>query len=272
MANIVKFSNTDVTIFVTSTTSTQIDLTCPTLPEGEYLVTVTNHDGVSNSVPFSIIGDPDPLLGFAPIDDHVAIGKSRLMYQYLREHLTEQQHADSNEVSKLIQGLYTTGIQQLEDAMLTIVPKLSIDDMTGFALDGIGEVVGQNRNGLSDIAYRVHLKGKIALNNSNGRVDDIYKVWNSFGSTSPNTEITEVYPASIQITTDVSPDPTFLPIIIDYINRALESGIGLSGVIIYDPVEAFQFSATASPVIDTVHGFGNSSDPLTGGKLATVII
>ena len=54
---------------------------------------------------------------------------------------------------KLLSALYTTGFQAVEDIALTLTNRWDIDSVSGPALDDIGIIVGQPRNGVSDDAF-----------------------------------------------------------------------------------------------------------------------
>ncbi len=266
----VRFDNHDVTVYMTSSSGSQIDLTTPDLPAGEYEVSVLTSEGLSNSVPFTIIEDIDPTSGVTKITNHIEAAKERLLHQYLKPH--EELTAPNGEdlkVENLLQALYTSGVQGFEDAAYTIIPKLVVDDNEGKQLDGIGDIVGQLRNGLEDDDYKIYLKGKIGLNNSNGTLDDIYLIWNAF-SLATTSEILEIFPASVQIQSDTAPPSKYLPIIKNYLNKALGAAIGLTGIIIYDTDEAFAFSDTGSSETSTTHGFSDLAQT-TGGKLSELI-
>jgi len=270
---VVKFSNEDVTIFLTSVSETELRMPCPPLPAGEYTVTVLNPGHVSNGVPFTIIEDIDPVSGFTQISNHTEIAFGRILHQYKKPHLNAQELKVSTQLPKLIQGFYSTGVQEFEDAAFTTIPKTNINANVGKSLDDIGGIIGQLRNGLPDNEYKIYLLGRVARNSSNGVSDDIYKVWNAF-SLAVTTVIEEVFPAGVQIISDTLPPlpASFIPIIKENIDASLGAGISLVGIVIYDPVDAFQFSSSALPEIDAVHGFGDiPANPITGGKLATVL-
>jgi len=182
----------------------------------------------------------------------------------------DEGYVESTQLAKLIDALYLKGLQDIEDAIFSIIPKLSIDDITGKSLDGIGDIVGQSRNGLDDATYKIHLKGKIALNSSEGTLSDLYIVWNAF-SGSVSSLIREIYPAGIEVETDISPPTAFIPIIKEYLDRAAVAGVKLGGIVLYDPVDAFQFSSSINSTTDSLHGFGDTADLNTGGKLAGLL-
>jgi len=171
---------------------------------------------------------------------------------------------------RLMQALYTSGMQTLEDSVFSLIPRYNIDEMSGPALDDIGIIVGQLRNGTSDEVYRIHLKGKIAVNTSQGTLDDVYRVWTAFTGTD-NVEVVETFPAGINIVTDVSPNQEYIPIIKDYVDRSLLVGVSLGDIILYDPTEAFTFSDSIVPGSSALLGFGDTGDVNTGGKLAGIL-
>jgi hypothetical protein len=266
----VRFSNIDVTSNVSASSDTQLDLTNLTVPPGVYLVTVTTNEGVSNQFSFEILEEVDAEEGFTKITDHVQQAYNRILHQYKRPHLNAQEYAESTQVPKLLEALYSEGTQGLEDAAFSTINKLDIDNNEGAALDLIGEIVGQGRNNLADAEYRLYLKGKIALNSSNGTSDDIYQIWNAF-SFATAADILEVFPAGIEIVTNTAPPADYLPIIRDYIDKALGVAISLVGIVAYDPTDAFQFAEGDTSITDPIHGFGDTGDPAIGGKLADLI-
>lgn len=91
----------------------------------------------------------------AKIDDHVAEAIARLLQQY---------KGRSN-----VEGLFTAivqMIQKLENAMYPLIQYRQLAFAYGSQLDGLGLIIGQRRNGLSDDQYRVLLIGTIAANYS----------------------------------------------------------------------------------------------------------
>lgn len=268
----VKFDNVEMIGFVTENTESKITITNPTLPPKQYLVTVIKEIGPSNSLVFPIVEPLDASEGFTQITDHVQQAKNRILHQYLRPHLDASQYAISTQLPKLVEGLYSKGIQGFEDAVFTTIPKLDIASNSGKNLDQIGDIVGQQRNDLNDDDYRARLKGKVAVNTSNGHSDDIYRIWKAYSSATV-VLITEVFPAGIQINTDTVPSGGNLPEVIKLIDDSLGAGISLVGIILSDPVNSFQFSPSVIPVIDPLHGFNDTTiaPSNTGGKLAQII-
>jgi len=82
MATSVFFDGIDVSSYVTGVNGSIIDMTCPNLPVGEYMVTIENENGVSNRVRFTIVAEVDATEGFTREIYHVERGNSRFMHQF----------------------------------------------------------------------------------------------------------------------------------------------------------------------------------------------
>lgn len=108
-----------------------------------------------------------------------------------------------------IKGQLTTYLSQnndIEATTLDIIKSRSIDTSVGIQLDQIGALVGQPRNGLTDVNYRTQIKFKIAVNNSNGTPEEIINMlYDVTGST--EVRYFEHYPASYMISYNGSNTP-----------------------------------------------------------------
>jgi len=67
-------------------------------------------------------------------------------------------------------------VQELEDAAIQVLLGRLPDFAQGVQLDALGRIVGQSREGLDDDRYRVHIRARIAINQSFGRPDDLLTV------------------------------------------------------------------------------------------------
>lgn len=67
--------------------------------------------------------------------------------------------------------------QDLEDAAQSLFGMYDIDNSSGVQLDVIGRIVGQSRNSLDDVTYRLFLRARIATNLSDGDPESIYQVF-----------------------------------------------------------------------------------------------
>jgi hypothetical protein len=73
-------------------------------------------------------------------------------------------------------GAIAPQFQDLEDALFDLLTLRTVETATGNALDVLGRIVGQPRDGLSDDDYRRFVRARIATNKSRGRSKDIYTV------------------------------------------------------------------------------------------------
>ena len=64
----------------------------------------------------------------------------------------------------------------LEQAFQSLLTLLNIDASNGAQLDNLGRVVGQPRQGVDDITYRLYLRARIKASHSSGTGEDIYVV------------------------------------------------------------------------------------------------
>lgn len=67
-------------------------------------------------------------------------------------------------------------IQDLENAAFAVLTERTIDTAVGVQLAAIGKVVGQPRAGETDALYRRKIRARIATNNSEGTIDEIYNI------------------------------------------------------------------------------------------------
>lgn len=73
---------------------------------------------------------------------------------------------------------YLQQVQYLEDAIHATVEAWDIDNATGWRLETIGALVGQQRIGSTDAVYRVFIKARIRANRSLGKYEDLAAVAN----------------------------------------------------------------------------------------------
>lgn len=104
-----------------------------------------------------------PTSSVAPID-HVAAGLARLYMQFRKPNI----------IALLRNNLERWN--DLEQVCQDLLVKRSIFVAEDSQLDDIGRIVVQPRNGLDDEVYRRYLFARIAVNNSNGLVEDVIKV------------------------------------------------------------------------------------------------
>jgi hypothetical protein len=191
-----------------------------------------------------------------PITTHIEDAKNRLIFQYKGKPKREG----------LIEALFGQRSQDFENAAQQLFSRLNIDDSVGVQLDGIGTIIGQDRNALADAVYRLFIKGKIGQNTSEGEIEKVLDVWRLISSAN-TIRLVEVFPAEIWLYYDVPLDPELVDPAFELIQNVVGAGIAVKFLIAYDPEEAFAF---AGGVDLNVAGFGDDGDPLVGGKLSTI--
>ena len=109
-----------------------------------------------------------------------------------------------------ITGFITAQINQVqafENACFTVVAVNSLLNSSGETLDGDGSVVGEAREGRSDLDYRAAIRARIILNLSYGRCEDIIALLQAI-SNIERVRVMENFPASFvaQIIDPIDPD------------------------------------------------------------------
>lgn len=205
--------------------------------------------------------------------DHVAAGLNRLPQQW---------RTSPNMIALL--SVFLARYNDLEQAyqdllLLRNIDTANADDpngTVGAALDRLGRIAGQLRNGLTNTVYRRYIKARIKTNNSNGRFEDLitiaFLIVNDpaaiirVTNTTNTTVIVEVTGAAVDnATADVA---------IGFLKVAVDGGVRL--LLETHPVEpaTFRFGVGA--------GFGTSGDAgqptltaygttgVTGGRMADI--
>ena len=94
-------------------------------------------------------------------------------------------------------------MQELEKVFSDLYYLRSLDHAIGVQLDGIGDLVGQPRNGLPDDEYRGAIKFRIFLNKSSGEPETLVALV-SFITDADKVRIWEIPNATVQLFTDGS--------------------------------------------------------------------
>lgn len=91
--------------------------------------------------------------------------------------------------------------QEVELAAFDVLLLTTLANAEGEQLDGLGTVVGVEREGRTDADYRVRIGAQILLNNASGTIEDLVQLAVALGATT--VELTEVYPAKLEIVAGV---------------------------------------------------------------------
>jgi hypothetical protein len=154
----------------------------------------------------------------------------------------------------------TLECQRIEDSLWDLLTKRSIDDGFGAQLDGIGQIVGQPRNGMDDAQYRVWLKSKIYLNFSSGTGEELIGLFDALldGYT---VEVAEYPHASFALKlagAELTDPQTYRDVLQDAKPAAVEVALEY-----LSDTNANTFTMDSGGL-----GFGDSSNAATGGKFA----
>ena len=71
---------------------------------------------------------------------------------------------------------YLEQIQDLEDALFQLITDRTIETAVGPQLDGIGSIVGEDREGRDDDDYRLAIRVRILLNLTDGTIEQVIEI------------------------------------------------------------------------------------------------
>lgn len=157
--------------------------------------------------------------------------------------------------------------QDVENASFELIDERTLDAAVGAQLDGIGEIVGLDRGGLSDEDYRTRLRVQIRINKSDGTIDTLLGIV-ALLENDP-LELTEYYPAAMEIfVIEIQSDPeTLARIIAD----ARWAGVGCDLHYTTDTLtNTFGFASGDTTESSSTEGFANDGGT-TGGKFSDAL-
>jgi hypothetical protein len=207
------------------------------------------------------VSEPDAVTPILPIDDHAEQGVHLLPAQLRKPG-----------VEGLVRALGGP-VQALEDAAYPLVAQ-GIDDATGHALTGIGELVGLVRAGplaIDDTRYRVALKAWVRAMRSDGTAADIEAVIAILAGSAETSAwtLTETFPAGVLVV-PAGPLLTDDGYVEAIIRRARAGGVDLQ-VIVPPAGDTFAFGTDPEePEFDADRGWSDA-DQLAGGRLVGVV-
>lgn len=189
---------------------------------------------------------------------HVAEAKDRLV----------QQFKGKTKLEALLTA-YVNQIQDLEDVFFQLLEERVIDTAVGVQLDGLGDIVGEERKGKNDTSYRTWIRGRIRANRSSGTPEDMLEIADLI--TDANAlAIEEYYPAGFNliIFDDLLENIDDVEAILDDASPAgvrahVEYRLSAEAVI-------FRFAAADTITSSSTQGFADDSPVTTGGKWAGV--
>lgn len=166
--------------------------------------------------------------------------------------------------------IFLKRVQHFDDVVYELYTGVWLDNATGAQLDNLGDVVGEQRLGRSDTLFRLGVRARILINRSNGKVPELLKLARLLVGDSPDITYTPQPPAAFSLDIiGVTSDPQTVHDLLDQMRGA---GIRMDLTYADDIEHAFTFAVDDTPdVLDTDKGFGDDTDPTTGGHLAGVI-
>lgn len=151
-----------------------------------------------------------------------------------------EQFRDKSRFASLLSA-FGSQIQDIEDALFQILSDTSIDSAAGMQLDGVGTIVGEERNGLSDADYRLRIKARVLANKSSGTIEDLLGICDVLGLTA--TTVLEPFPANVELESTIAITNGFE--VGRFLQSARAAGVGLS-LTWFEQTPAFLFDTAGN--------------------------
>ena len=160
--------------------------------------------------------------------------------------------------------------QEEETAFFELLEERDLANAIGVQLDGIGEIVGEDRKGKTDTLYRIYLYARILVNKSSGTAPQINEIANLLIDAANNRVYSEMYPAAFKIVVD-DVFPTDVDAIAEILGDA--RGGGIRGFLEYTEVDdddTFTFADADVAQLSADQGFAEvtGTDFVTNGDFA----
>jgi hypothetical protein len=190
--------------------------------------------------------------------EHILQGRARLIAQYVGKPRLDD-----------LLCIYIDQIQLLEDALWDLATLRTIDAGEGVQLDGIGDIVRQERQGFSDDDYRPLLRARVRANKSEGTAPDIIAVAVAAMNEPPlgQIEFESLPPAGFEL---LITDQLIFPeeILNDLIQDATLAGVRANVIVTLTAAEINRFDFADGVgddnVFDADSGFDSATTPGTG--------
>jgi hypothetical protein len=197
--------------------------------------------------------------------DHQGEAESRLLVQF----------DDAVKLHALVRALVKP-LQALELAALQVRDAFDVDTAVGLQLDVVGWLVGEDRQGKGDVAYRAYVKARILANASKGRPRDIYRIVRALIGPGPTVELAREPGLAAHYNLSVTSAALAFPwdvdgeVSADIVARAVRDALMLatSGGVSFEiyfqfSANAFEFASGETEESDVDHGFADDDDALT---------
>jgi hypothetical protein len=133
-------------------------------------------------------------------------------------------------------------IQDLENTCFDVQASRLFDNAEGVQVDGFGSIVGEAREGRTDVDYKTAIRARMILNFSHGTIEDILALLvNITGNNRIRLE--ESYPAGFvaQILDPIDPDYV-VPTRIQTLVHSCRAG-GVYGIVLFGVLGSFQLDS-----------------------------
>lgn len=177
---------------------------------------------------------------FSANDDMVGDAIRRLITQFRSG--AGAKSDDLNDLEKLVRS-YVLEVQAFNDAATDALTLMSLDGAVGVQLDGLGVIIGAERQGLDDDEYRTLLRAQINVNKSGGTIPQLIEIARQATNTTLTQqaiELTESFPADFVIKCTVVLDTDTGYVAAEMIYRGKAAGVhGIFNFFQTEPVFAF---------------------------------
>lgn len=209
-------------------------------------------------------------MALTQITTHAVDAVARLLSQY----------RDKPRIAGLVSALAGRG-QAVENALWSILTQLALSTAADAWLDRLGAIVGEPRDGRTDVVYRASIRARIYANASNGRVEDLiamFQAWADWVGPGLPLKVTQLAPAAISVDTSpgggaiASVEATLLPLFrLFSATRAAGVGMTVRYQLHSDPDGMFRFATTGAPESTLTEGFSDGSPLADGGHWAGAV-
>lgn len=166
------------------------------------------------------------------IQDHEQRARDNLIAQF-------QQKPDL----EALLNSYIEQIQDLETVYFDLVDDRTLDSAIGAQLDGIGDIVGEDRQSRSDADYRLAIRSRIIVNNSTGTTEDLNQLGRSLLGSTFGFEVSEIFPAGliVQLQDPIDPVQTDPQQLINFFRATRAAGVRL--ILTFGIVGSFRYDS-----------------------------
>jgi len=186
------------------------------------------------------------------IADYCDRSKDRIIEQF------ETKPNITNYLCALIESL-----QEMEFVFGDLLTLRRLDNARGAQLDGLGDIVGAERSGLTDDAYRIKIRFQIGLNFSNGEVETLITLVR-FITDATEVHFLSFFPGTVSIETN---GPAISAGIVATIEESAPAGVKVEIISTFEVETAFQYAGDiGDPANPETEGYAEPNFAPDAGK------